>query len=312
MTSVLICLWICSLSVGVAWCNSTAYYGWEPNKEFVYRYESQVLTGIPDIRDSQYAGLRLSSEVRVQTFSDYSLRIKFEKTRFLTVNGDVSLSERGRLNKDSQNEQGIQESEIPSNLKIHLEKPFMVHMKRGVVENFFVEASEPTSITNIKRSFLSQIQLDITGSRRPEIESNHIGQQNRLDDERDNTPFESNKDITYFTTTEESLLGDCETSYSVHELPKYRSLELEQEWKEEEKMLYREEEVLSKGDEVCQGKQYYRIIKTKNLDNCKIRPFYQKYDGSESRCDGSKSSCPDQFTVSLIFSCGNVVPWNHI
>ena len=287
-------------SVGVAWCNSTGYYGWTPNKEFVYRYESQVLTGIPDIRESQYAGIRLSSEVRVQTFSDYSLRIKFEKTRFLTVNGEVNLSQRGRLNKGSETEQGVQESEVPSHLKSYLEKPFLVHLKRGVVENFFVEESEPSTITNIKRSFLSQIQLDITGSRRSEIESNHIEQQNGDEDSNVETPFESNRDITYFTTREESLLGDCQTSYTVHELPKYRSLELEQEWKEEEKMLYKENEIKSKGEEVCQGKQYFRITKTKNLDNCHKRPFFQNFVGIQSRCDGSKAGCADQFTVILV------------
>ena len=287
-------------SVGVAWCNSTGYYGWTPNKEFVYRYESQVLTGIPDIRESQYAGIRLSSEVRVQTFSDYSLRIKFEKTRFLTVNGEVNLSQRGRLNKGSETEQGVQESEVPSHLKSYLEKPFLVHLKRGVVENFFVEESEPSTITNIKRSFLSQIQLDITGSRRSEIESNHIEQQNGDEDSNVETPFESNRDITYFTTREESLLGDCQTSYTVHELPKYRSLELEQEWKEEEKMLFKENEIKSKGEEVCQGKQYFRITKTKNLDNCHKRPFFQNFVGIQSRCDGSKAGCADQFTVILV------------
>ena len=120
---------------------------------------SQVLTSIPEIRESQRAGLRLSAEVRVQAFSDYSLRIKFEKSRFLTVNGEVNLSERGRLVKGGETEQGIQEAEIPSHLRAHLEKPFLVHLKRGIVENFFVEASEPQSITNIKRSFLAQIQV---------------------------------------------------------------------------------------------------------------------------------------------------------
>ena len=254
-----------------------------------------MLTGIPDIHESQYAGLRLSSEVRVQAFSDYSLRIQFEKTRFLTVNGDVNLSERGRINKGSE----IQESEIPSHLKNHLETPFLVHMKRGVVESFFVEAAEPQSITNIKRSFLSQIQLDITGARRNEIQSNNVQKQNGHEDNNDEVPLESNEDITYFTTREESLHGDCQTSYTIHQLPKYRSLELEQQWQKEEKMLLEQVEVRSKGEEACQGKQYFRITKTKNLDNCHKRPFFQKFVGVQSRCDGSKSSCNDQFNVSL-------------
>jgi hypothetical protein len=281
--------------VGVAWCNSTNYYGWAPNKEFTYRYESQVLTGIPEIRDNQYAGLRLTSEVRVQTFSDYSLRVKFEKTRFLTVNGEVELSESDRLQKGSETEQGVQEAEIPSELKNQLEKPFLVHMKRGVVESFFVESSEPQSITNIKRSFLAQIQLDITGSRMSEIDSNDV--------EDEETPLESNEDVTYFTTREESLHGDCQTSYTIHELPKYRSLELEQQWQKEEEMLYQQVELRSKGEEVCNGKKYFRITKNKNLDNCEKRPFFQNVVGFESRCDASKSSCTDNFNHLVSTTC---------
>jgi hypothetical protein len=63
-------------TVSAVWCSSTNYYGWTPNKELIFRFESQVLTGIPEIRDSQFAGLRLASDVRVQAFSDFSLRIK--------------------------------------------------------------------------------------------------------------------------------------------------------------------------------------------------------------------------------------------
>jgi len=176
----------------------------------------------------------------------------------------------------------------------------LVHLKRGIVENFYVEASEPQSITNIKRSFLAQIQLDVTGSRRDEIDSNSIQQQQQQQQQnryQEESP-EVSKEMTYFTTREESLLGDCQTSYSIHELPKYRALELEQEWKEQEKNLYQQVEVKSKGDEVCHGKKYYRIFKTKNLDNCRQSPVFQKIVGLRGRCDGSKAACTDLYTVS--------------
>lgn len=290
--------------VGVAFCNSTNYYGWAPNRELVYRFESQVLTGVSNIRDSQQAGLRLTSEVRVQAFSDYTLRVKFEKSKFLTVNGDVNLSERGRLVKGSETENGIHEAEIPRHLKSFLEKPMVVHMKRGIVESFFVEADEPTSITNIKRAFLSQIQLDITASRRSEIESNHVEVQGGLEDRDIQTPLEEVEGVTYFTTREETLLGDCQTSYTVHQLPKYRSIELEEQWKQEAKKIFQQlhsEE--SKASEVCEGKQYYRITKNKNLDNCRNRPVYQKATGVESRCDSSKAACTDLRTHMVSTSC---------
>jgi hypothetical protein len=95
------------------------------------------------------------------------------------------------------------------------------------------------------------------------------------------------------------LLGDCQTSYTIHKLPKYRSQELEEELKKEEEKLYQQHHERSRGEESCQGKKYYKISKTKNLDNCLKRPFYQRAVGVEVRCDGSKASCNDQFTVSF-------------
>ena len=260
------------------------------------------MNGIPEIRDSQRAGIRLTSEVRVQTFSDYSLRVQFEKSRYLTVNGEVNLSEKGRINKDQEGHQqeSIVEAELPSDLKNFLETPFVVHLKRGLVESFFVQENEPQSITNIKKAFLAQIQLDITGSRRDEISSNNVQQQQQQ--QRQQQQFneaEQNDEISYFTTREETLLGDCQTSYTIHKVPEYRSLELEQEWKREEERLYQQHQLRSTGEESCEGKQYYKISKTKNLDNCLRRPFYQRFVGVEARCDGSKSACTDQFTVSI-------------
>merc|ERR1711970_1036590 len=63
---------------------------------------------------------------------------------------------------------------LSEDFKRFLLEPFMVHMKAGVVESVIVGKNEPASITNIKKSILSQIQLDIAGTRRTELESNHI------------------------------------------------------------------------------------------------------------------------------------------
>ena len=161
--------------MGVAFCNSTNYYGWTPNRELVYRYESQVLTGIPEIRDSQFAGLRLSAEVRVQSFSDYSLRVRFEQTRYRTFNGNVEFDENGFIRnelRNSGNQNRTQPAdEIPAELKTSLERPFVVHLKRGLVATFYVDATEPSTVTDVRRSFLSQIQLDFTGNRRNDAEN---------------------------------------------------------------------------------------------------------------------------------------------
>jgi hypothetical protein len=64
------------LAVAFVHANSTIRYGWTPGTESVFRFESQVLTGIPDIRNSQFSGMKLHAQARVQAFPDYTLRVK--------------------------------------------------------------------------------------------------------------------------------------------------------------------------------------------------------------------------------------------
>ena len=61
------------ITVGIALGNSTSFYAWKPDRELTYRFESQTLTGIPGI-DNQYSGLKLASNVVIQSFADYTLR----------------------------------------------------------------------------------------------------------------------------------------------------------------------------------------------------------------------------------------------
>ena len=69
-------------------------------------------------------GIGFKTKVRVQAFEDHTLRMKFEGFGYL---GETVL----------------------------------VQLKRGHVKGFFVGREEPNAITNIKRSFLSQISLGI-------------------------------------------------------------------------------------------------------------------------------------------------------
>jgi len=278
--------------ISSTWCtSSTRYYAWTPNVELVYHFESQILSAIPEINSDQFSGLGLSADARVQAFSDYSLRIKFENATFVTVNGQVDLSERGGLlDLKGELQDGVLRSEIPSRLKLHLEKSFVVHLKKGLVESFYVEATEPNSITNIKRSFLSQIQLDISGHRRSDFDNVQPSDDNNDNNDDYNDQNNSNETISYFTTREESLHGDCQTSYSVH--PISNDIQLEKDWRR----VKQENGTIP--NDICQGKKFYKIMKNKNLDDCHKRPFYQKFVGIESQCDASQSSCTDQFNVN--------------
>eukprot|EP00094_Tigriopus_californicus_P014239 TCALIF_13792-PA protein Name:"Similar to Vg Vitellogenin (Apis mellifera)" AED:0.04 eAED:0.04 QI:68/0.5/0.42/1/1/1/7/0/1534 len=273
-----------ALFVSVALCNSTAHYGWIPNHELAFRWTTSQITGLEEIR-AQYGGMELSSIIRVQVFSDYSLRIKFENSKFVVVNKDLPIVHgRPQIPEGSQ--------ELPEEFRRPLETAFMVHLKAGVIENLFVERDEPVVVTNIKKALLSQLQMDLSASRRQDIGSNEIPK-SIMSDERP----------TFFTTEESSILGDCETIYTVNPLAKYQANELESRWIEEEREL-RELGILSgpksEGDEACRGKTYYEVTKTRNFDNCRERPVFQQWIGLKSSCDVTKSNCKDMFTQFYI------------
>ena len=307
----------------VCWSSSIHYYGWTPNRELVYHFESQILTGVPKISESQNSGVMLTSDIRIQSFSDYSLRVKFDNTKIFNFNGEVHLSESGHLNNnnkiknntnnntsaststnnnnsknifnidnnsynithnnnnnnnnnnsssssnsnnnDKSEVNGFEEVEIADEFKDQLETSFVVHLKEGIVQSFFVSANEPTSITNIKRSLMSQLQLDIGGASHGPADIN---------------------ESSYSSSHEESLLGDCQTDYTIQQLPSYMSNKLEDSYE--------------RNNTACKGQEIFEILKNTNLDNCAKRSFLQNNVGIESQCDGSKSACADQFSVSVI------------
>ena len=151
-------------------------------------------------------GLKFSSEVRVQSQKDFSLKIQFQRIELIVLNSDnVQLNQNGRLSKDNP---GLTDSLIPDGIKDHLEKPFLVHIKNGMVLRFYVDKTEPNFITNIRRSFLSQIQLDFS-------------------------KIQGFEDFSIFDNQESSIMGNCKSSYSVNPISKSESLELENKWKEE-------------------------------------------------------------------------------
>ena len=83
-------------------------------------------------------GIGFKTEVRVQAFADHTLRMKFEGFGYL---GETVL----------------------------------VQLKRGHVKGFFVGREEPNVVTNIKRSFLSQIALGIAETSHTELKTPYTG-----------------------------------------------------------------------------------------------------------------------------------------
>merc|ERR1719289_485957 len=140
-------------------------------------------------------------------------------------------------------------------------------MKSGLVESLLVSKDEPVSVTNIKKSILSQIQMDIAGTRRTEqLLTNHV--QMPISEQ-------GSEQISYFTTMEESIQGECLTEYTIHKLPQFKINELEEAWRMEElKVKDFNIESESEAKTTCEGKPYFLITKTKNFEQCKKTPYF--------------------------------------
>jgi len=295
------------LVVATVHANSLHYYGWVPGKETLFQYESETLVGIPEIKASHRSGVKVSSKVRVQAFSDYSLRVKIEEPRIFSVNGEVALTETGRLIKE-QSPEAYKQEVIPGQFLQFLEQPFLVYLKSGVVQSFLVDQNEPVSVTNIKKAVLAQIQLDIAGTRRSQIEANHI--QLPLNEEG-----QISEHISFFTTTEETVEGECMTEYTIHRLPQWKINEMEQKWSKEEMRINGLETSATnmveplKGTELCQGKPYYLITRNINFNQCKNRPIFQQWTNVPTECDVSKAGCGSTMahsSTTQTYICGEL------
>merc|ERR1719370_2034875 len=86
--------------------------------------------------------------------------------------------------------------------------------------------------------------------------------------------------ISYFTTMEESVQGECLTEYTVHRLPQWKIIELEEAWRMEELKIKDINISESEAMTVCQGKPYFLVTKTKSLEQCKKSPVFQMYTRS--------------------------------
>ena len=258
-------------------------------EEYLYRFQSQVLTSIPNINRAQHSGIKLSAQVKVQPQPDASLLIKFDQVKFMSLNGEIEVNEVNRIIGNGGPKSGAKE-QLPAEFKQQLESPFkvMLNFKKGDVEKFTKIPNEHVAVTNIKRSLLGQ-QFDLTPSKLQETESNLI---------QVGAPIDVN--MPYYSVMEQSLHGRCLSNYNVNPLNDARALELEQEWMSEEEAAGL---VPSNGTKVgCTGKRYYEIIRTRDLNSCDSRPVYQKVSGADVNIDVSRTNAGNLMSVSRLFN----------
>ena len=262
---------------------SAHHHGWTTAQEYLYRFESQVLTGIPDINKSHYSGIKLSAQARVQAQNEYTLMVKLDQVKFMTLNGEIELNEANRIIENGGPRSGAKE-QLPAEFKQLLETPFKVQLKKGLVEKFSILPNEHVAVTNIKRSLLAQLQLDVTQAQLHETQSNLITVGAPID-----------VTMPYYSVIEQSLLGRCRTNYNVNLLTEARAMELEEKWKKEESMARLTPSDATKAG--CAGKKYYEVIRTRDLNSCDSKPVFQHVSGAEANIDVSRTNAGNLMSV---------------
>jgi hypothetical protein len=237
--------------------------------------------------NSQYSGVRLYAQVRIQPRQDSTCRVQLENPRFVSYNDVLEW------NQDKLASSG-QEETMPSNIQTWLKTPFTVFHKRGLVEKIQTENGEPEFIVNMKKALVSKLQYDLTN-----VESHNSQSHNQV--QRGN----QGESLPVFKNEESSVLGKCETVYAINKLPSY----LVQEFEDSENQQSQNDNsgTQDSSSKACEGKEYYEIIKTKNLDMCVDRPVFHKSYGIRSKTDGAgASSLPSSSSHTRTIICGSL------
>ena len=129
-------------------------YNWVPETEKVFQFESKFPNDFLD-------GLRIKTQARVQAFADHTLRMKFlDSHLYHRINGTLDFPVAPDVSKL---------------LLGYLEETVLVQLKRGHVKTFFVGRKEPNAVTDIKRTFLSQIAFDMPEHSPTSLKTPHTG-----------------------------------------------------------------------------------------------------------------------------------------
>ena len=100
-----------------------------------------------------------------------------------------------------------------------------------------------------------------------------------------------------FQRMENSIDGECEVQYNINKLPEVLAIEFE------------EKQVDKEASKLCEGKQYYEILRTKNFHKCNGRPIVQQSYGLSAKSVGAMGATSPVVSESILerrIVCGSL------
>jgi len=195
-----------------------SYEALKPGMEYIYKYESQVLNGIPG-SDNQYAGLRIKSNVRIQYKHDGITLLKFDEVHLCEINSHFGTLLPTEMQSGVTCLPATEHTQVVTE---ELRKPISFRWQKGVVSHLETDASDPFWSVNIKRGVLNLLQVSLS----QETESRDISSELLEEYSEHNKLFRERGLDKFFIVKERDVMGKCDSIYSIHDkLPQLSATE---------------------------------------------------------------------------------------
>lgn len=195
---------------------SSEHYGWKVGNTYTYAVKGRLMAGIAEI-NRQYAGMEMEYNMDIVVIGPNRLNLKPSNFRVIEVNDE--LEDGGWRDASHLNSQTP--FDLPSELRAYLESPIEVEMSKGIVKSIKVQGDLPTWAVNLKRGQVSDFVLDTTGAN--QVLSGNLNQETnhaRPEDASTDSGF-------FYEVMEETVLGECETYYTVNQAGPFPNQKIE-------------------------------------------------------------------------------------
>ncbi|KAH9504133.1 hypothetical protein Btru_065085 [Bulinus truncatus] len=177
--------------------------------EYVYEYNSQILTGLP-VHSSIYSGYRMYAQAHVQVFTKSKVKAQLQNIRLYNIQQPITQMEAHENLLPGEFLKEIISSES-KNITDSLMIPFGFEYKDGQVLRFLIDAKETELSVNAKRGFVSMFEINLN--------------KRMLLDDSFPQPVSQFKPVTSsYKVLETSAAGMCATMYTTRPSPDSGSL----------------------------------------------------------------------------------------
>ena len=185
-----------------------------PNKEYVYDYESEALTGIP-AASNHLAGIKVLAKVHLQLKGAKKFLLALRDVRLCEINEKVAVVHHALPVDSGSICTPIQEQEIVNVLQEHLVKPIRFRWENGHISLLQADATDAHWSVNLKRGILSILHVNLQ-----ELEALPIMPEALKEAIKAAVPSAGERALSnYFRVMEKDIVGECETIYAIQEEP---------------------------------------------------------------------------------------------